>query len=76
MDDLIDNPDYYTDEEKKQIESVAGISPVPLSVHPDLKQTILFNWHNFAHHPGISDSAGSTTRRSAEDPHPGDFLKN
>jgi hypothetical protein len=34
----------YTDEEKRLIESVAGISPVPLSVHPDLKQTIRFNW--------------------------------
>lgn len=34
----------YTDEEKKLIESVAGISPVPLSLHPDLKQTIKFNW--------------------------------
>ncbi len=34
----------YTDEEKQLIESVAGISPVPLSLHPDLKQTIIFNW--------------------------------
>jgi len=34
----------YTDEEKRLIESVAGISPVPLSLHPDLKQTIRFNW--------------------------------
>ena len=34
----------YTEEEKKLIESVAGTSPVPLSLHPDLKQTILFNW--------------------------------
>jgi len=34
----------YTEEEKQLIESVAGISPVPLSVHPDLKQTIVFNW--------------------------------
>ena len=34
----------YTDEEKKLVESVAGISPVPLSLHPDLKQTIKFNW--------------------------------
>jgi len=34
----------YSDEEKKQIESVAGISPVPLSLHPDLIQTIKFNW--------------------------------
>lgn len=34
----------YSDEEKRMIESVAGISPVPLSVHPDLIQTIRFNW--------------------------------
>lgn len=34
----------YSDAEKQLIESVAGISPVPLSVHPDLKQTIRFNW--------------------------------
>lgn len=34
----------YTEEEKQLIESVAGISPVPLSVHPDMKQTIRFNW--------------------------------
>lgn len=34
----------YTAEEKWLIESVAGISPVPLSVHPDLKQTVVFNW--------------------------------
>ncbi|WP_163707594.1 OsmC family protein [Mangrovibacterium lignilyticum] len=34
----------YTAEEKQLIESVAGTSPVPLSLHPDLKQTIRFNW--------------------------------
>ncbi|BBE17752.1 stress-induced protein OsmC [Aquipluma nitroreducens] len=34
----------YTDNEKHLIESVAGISPVPLSVHQTLKQTIKFNW--------------------------------
>lgn len=34
----------YTDDEKHLIESVAGISPVPLSVHQTLKQTIKFNW--------------------------------
>jgi len=34
----------YTDEEKALIESVAGTSPVPLSVHPHLKQSISFNW--------------------------------
>ncbi|WP_303924024.1 OsmC family protein [Draconibacterium sediminis] len=34
----------YTDEEKQLVESVAGISPVPLSLHPDLVQTIRFNW--------------------------------
>ncbi|MCT4591053.1 MAG: OsmC family protein [Carboxylicivirga sp.] len=34
----------YNAEQKSLIESVAGTSPVPLSVHPDLKQTIRFNW--------------------------------
>lgn len=34
----------YSEEEKKLIESVAGSSPVPLSLHPGLKQTIRFNW--------------------------------
>lgn len=34
----------YTDDEKRLIESVAGISPVPLSLHSELKQTIRFNW--------------------------------
>ena len=34
----------YTKEEKELVESVAGTSPVPLSLHPDLKQTISFNW--------------------------------
>ncbi|MBN1987047.1 MAG: OsmC family protein [Prolixibacteraceae bacterium] len=34
----------YTNQEKTIVESVAGISPVPLSLHPELKQTILFNW--------------------------------
>ena len=34
----------YSDEEKQLVESVAGTSPVPLSLHPDLKQTIKFNW--------------------------------
>jgi len=34
----------YSDWEKQQIESVVGTSPVPLSVHSQLKQTIRFNW--------------------------------
>ncbi len=34
----------YSEEEKRLVESVAGISPVPLSLHPDLIQTIKFNW--------------------------------
>lgn len=34
----------YTAEQKQLIESVAGVSPVPLSLHPELKQTIIFNW--------------------------------
>jgi putative redox protein len=35
---------HYPDSARNLIESVAGISPVPLSLHPDLKQTIRFNW--------------------------------
>ena len=34
----------YSANEKQLIESVAGTSPVPLSLHPDLKQSITFNW--------------------------------
>ncbi|MCL3780041.1 OsmC family peroxiredoxin [Prolixibacteraceae bacterium JC049] len=34
----------YTADEKALIESVAGTSPVPLSVHTNLKQSIVFNW--------------------------------
>lgn len=34
----------YSSEEKALIESVAGISPVPLSVHTKLTQTIRFQW--------------------------------
>ena len=34
----------YSEKEKQIVESVAGTSPVPLSLHPDLKQTIRFNW--------------------------------
>jgi putative redox protein len=34
----------FTPEEKQLVESVAGTSPVPLSLHPELKQTIRFNW--------------------------------
>ena len=34
----------YSTGEKQIVESVAGTSPVPLSLHPDLKQTIKFNW--------------------------------
>jgi putative redox protein len=34
----------YSVDEKNLIESVAGISPVPLSVHKELKQTIRFHW--------------------------------
>ena len=37
-------PKAYTEAEKQIVESVAGTSPVPLSLHPDLKQTIKFNW--------------------------------
>lgn len=34
----------YSKQEKQIVESVAGASPVPLSLHPDLLQTINFNW--------------------------------
>ena len=37
-------PKGYSEEEKQLVESVAGVSPVPLSLHPDLKQTIRFHW--------------------------------
>lgn len=37
---------HYSESQKKLIESVAGISPVPLSLHPDLKQNIRFNWRD------------------------------
>ena len=36
-------PKGYTNEQKQLIESVAGTSPVPLSVNRNLKQTIKFN---------------------------------
>ncbi|PKQ62859.1 osmotically inducible protein OsmC [Labilibaculum filiforme] len=34
----------YTAEEKQIIESVAGTSPVPLSVHSQMTQSIKLNW--------------------------------
>ncbi|RUT77743.1 OsmC family protein [Ancylomarina longa] len=34
----------YTSAEKEIIESVAGTSPVPLSLHDHMKQTIKLNW--------------------------------
>ncbi len=34
----------YTDKEKELIEAVTQTSPVPLSVHPEMKQTIHLNW--------------------------------
>ncbi len=34
----------YSDEEKKMIASVSNTSPVPLSVHSNLKQNIKLNW--------------------------------
>ncbi len=35
----------YEAEQRMLIESMAGVSPVPLSLHPDLKQTVNFHWH-------------------------------
>lgn len=37
-------PNNFSPEERAIVEGVAGISPVPLSLHPDLVQTIRFNW--------------------------------
>ena len=34
----------FSKDQKKIVESVAGTSPVPLSLHPELIQTIKFNW--------------------------------
>lgn len=34
----------YTDKEKAILENAARTCPVALSLHPDLKQTIYFNW--------------------------------
>ncbi|NWJ49792.1 MAG: OsmC family protein [Bacteroidetes bacterium] len=36
----------YTDKEKKLIEQAAKICPVAQSLHPDTKQTIIFNFHS------------------------------
>jgi putative redox protein len=36
----------YSPEEKALVESVAGTSPVPLSLLPELVQTIRFHWAN------------------------------
>jgi len=34
----------YSEKERQIIEQVAGTSPVPLSLSPELKQTIRFHW--------------------------------
>jgi putative redox protein len=34
----------YSEEDKRLIEGVAATCPVPLSIHPDLKQTIVYKW--------------------------------
>lgn len=34
----------YSDKEKLIIEKAAHTCPVALSLHPDLKQTVIFNW--------------------------------
>lgn len=34
----------YSDEDKQFLESLAGTSPVPLSLSADLKQTVRFHW--------------------------------
>ena len=43
----IDFPDMpFTDKEKALLEQSAKICPVAMSLHPDIKQTIIFNFHN------------------------------
>lgn len=43
----IDFPDTpFTEKEKTLLEQSAKICPVALSLHPDIKQTIIFNFHN------------------------------
>ncbi|HKR05996.1 MAG TPA: OsmC family protein [Bacteroidia bacterium] len=37
-------PNNYTGEQKKMIEQIAHTCPVALSIHPDLKQEIIFNY--------------------------------
>lgn len=37
-------PKTYTDKEKKILEHAALTCPVHLSLHPDLKKTVSFNW--------------------------------
>ncbi len=34
----------YTDKEKTMLEHIANTCPVSLSLHPDCKQTLSFNW--------------------------------
>jgi uncharacterized OsmC-like protein len=39
-------PVDYSGKEKEIIEKAARTCPVALSLHPDLKQTVIFNWHS------------------------------
>lgn len=34
----------YTDREKKVLEAIAHTCPVALSIHPDIKKVVTFNW--------------------------------
>lgn len=36
----------YSDKEKSILEKAALTCPVALSLHPDVKQTVVFNWHS------------------------------
>jgi uncharacterized OsmC-like protein len=36
----------YSEKEKSILEKAALTCPVALSLHPDLKQTVIFNWHS------------------------------
>ena len=36
--------DNYTDEQKKMIEEIAKNCPVALSIHPGIRQEVIFNY--------------------------------
>lgn len=42
--ELTFQPNNYTDQQKRVIEHISKNCPVALSLHPDLKQTVIINW--------------------------------